>query len=105
MTSSQQILLSRFTALNWTIPNWVEYGKCEFGVEENPQKGPKFDLLVISSTKSIFVDRKHDSKSGVGDRWQNLSGVEYNWKYRKSGTVQGPVKLESGSKVRGMIVE
>jgi len=33
-------------ALNWTIPNCVEHGKCKFGIEDKPQKGPKFDLVA-----------------------------------------------------------
>ena len=53
-------------ALHWTIPDWLEHGKCKFGIEEKSQKGPKFDLLVINFTRSIFVDRKTDSKGGVG---------------------------------------
>ena len=53
-------------ALNWTIPDWVEHGKYKFEIEGKPQKGPKFDLLVINSTRSIFVDRKTDGKGGVG---------------------------------------
>ena len=32
-------------ALKWTIPSWVEHGKFKFGIEDKPQKGPKFDLL------------------------------------------------------------
>ena len=52
-------------ALNWTIPDWVEHGKCKFGIEDKSQKGPKFDLLVINFTRSIFVGRKTDGKGGV----------------------------------------
>ena len=52
-------------ALNWTIPYWVEHRKCKFGIEDKSQKGPKFDLLVINFTRSIFVGRKTDGKGGV----------------------------------------
>ena len=53
-------------ALHWTLPGWLEHGKCKFGIDDKPQRGPKFDLLVINSTRSIFVDRKTDGKDGVG---------------------------------------
>lgn len=52
-------------AVNWTIPNWVEI----WSIEDKPQKGPEFDLLVINSTGSIFVDRKNNSEGGVGVGW------------------------------------
>ena len=66
-----KVLVNGTVALNWTIPDWVEHGKCKLGIEDKPQKGPKFDLLVINSTRSIFVDRKTDGKGGVGD-WMAL---------------------------------
>lgn len=53
-------------ALNWTIPDWVEHRRCKFGIEDKPQEGPKFDLLVINSSRSISVGRKTDGKGGVG---------------------------------------
>lgn len=67
--------------LNWTIPEWVEHGKCKFGIEDKPQKGPKFDLLVINSSRSIFVDRKVNGKDGVGVGWRNLTGLGCSWEY------------------------
>ena len=27
-------------ALHWTDPHWLEHGKCKFGIEDKPQKGP-----------------------------------------------------------------
>lgn len=74
-------------ALNWTIPNWVEHGKCKFGLEDKPQKGTKFDLLIINSARPIFVDRKNNSKGGMGVRWRNLTGIGCNWEYGNSGAV------------------
>lgn len=77
-------------ALNWTISSWVEHGKCKFGIEDDkPQKVPKFDLLIINSARSIFVDRKNGSKGGVGVGWRNLTGIMYSWEYGNSGAVSG----------------
>lgn len=54
---------------NWTIPNWVEHGECKYGMEDKLRKGPRFDLLIISSSKSIFVDRENDSEISVKIGW------------------------------------
>ena len=80
--------------LNWTIASWVEYGKCKFGLEDKqdkPQKGPRFELLILDSTRSIFVDRKFDKGVGVG--WRNLTGIGCSWEYGNSGIVTGIVRI------------
>lgn len=64
----------------------MEHGKCKFGVED---KGPKFDLLAVNSTRSIFIDRKHDSKGGVGVGWRNLTGLGCRREYKNSKAVSG----------------
>ena len=57
----------------------MEHEKCKFGIEDKPQKGPKFHLLVINPARSIFVDRKNDSKGGVGVVWCDLTGIGCSW--------------------------
>ncbi len=39
-------------ALNWTIPDWVEHGKCKFGIEDKPQKGPKFEVVCLKEKRN-----------------------------------------------------
>lgn len=68
-------------ALSWTMPSWVKQGKCIFGVGNGLHKGPKFELLVINSTRSVFIDRKHTSEHGVGVGWRNITGIGCSWEY------------------------
>ena len=56
-------------ALNWTIPNWVEHKECKYGIEDKLQKGPKVDLLIINSSKSVFVDKENDSEISMKVGW------------------------------------
>ena len=32
-----RVMVYEIVVLNWTIPNWVEYRKCKFGIEDKPQ--------------------------------------------------------------------
>ena len=35
-----KVPLYGIVALHWTVPHWLEHGKCKFGIEDKPQKGP-----------------------------------------------------------------
>ena len=35
-----KVPLYGIVALQWTVPGWLEHGKCKFGIEDKPQKGP-----------------------------------------------------------------
>ncbi|XP_067999225.1 uncharacterized protein [Melanerpes formicivorus] len=81
-------------SMNWTWgpSDWVttsdsNFHNCQHGKDSSERLGPKFDLLIVDPSRTLFVESNESSENKVG--WRNLTGLGCSWNYSSPGEVSG----------------
>ncbi|XP_054034852.1 uncharacterized protein LOC128899506 [Dryobates pubescens] len=81
-------------SMNWTWgpSDWVttsesNFHNCQHGKDSSESLGPKFDLLIVDPSRTLFVESNEISENKVG--WRNLTGLGCSWNYSSPGEVSG----------------